>query len=104
MEVETKYNLGDYILVDDFEKEKITCPICDGEGSVIINDITCRCPKCNGEKIIWHSVKTQTETKITDIYLHLYKDEIHITYGTPRWNGFGYDCFGESRVIKKIEK
>lgn len=48
MEIKTKFKVGDTIYIVRKQKTKINCIICDGTGSVLINNESFSCPKCNG--------------------------------------------------------
>jgi hypothetical protein len=52
MNIETKYNFGDFVVPIWVRREKIkvptNCPACNDKGKVVLNDKEYTCPECRG--------------------------------------------------------
>ena len=85
MEIKTKYNIGDKVIVAGKTSRPVqmVCPCCEGERRVEIKGILYPCPKCNGRGILpteFQEVWSFAECTVEAISASVIRGETTILY------------------------
>lgn len=74
MKIQTKYSVGDHVLVKADKKVTMICPFCNGENSKIINGDKIYCQNCYSGKLSFRSNKREVIEGVITGLRYEYKD------------------------------